>query len=745
LRRSLPRESRRRGGQILLAVAVVISVLLMSAAVLSYATSVSYTKFGDQSYPDVITAVASDYGNFLVKLLADFTHVYNSTSDINLARQKANELHSTWILASTSAFSGRGVVIRPEWTSAQIQPAKSLYGYDYPPKLAYNLTKLYWYQPQSISVVASSISIDMPAAGFYGFETSFLSLLNLTIDIPSIQCHQCPCHQSGGRVSFRLTVLKEGQKPLFDLTGDSFQVRFFDPTAMPPDPSWKVASISSVEYEGQGSYLLTVEPAFKVPSEALSFWSLYYRYFDVIAVDSRDIIVEACSYCGLGMQVRDNSGITTSPGDHNVDYIFEVLSNATAFWFGRKIQQPACPPLPPIPGRQLSVQVEREVGGTPTIENVAAQVEQWEASQRFPSAGNEGTPSRFLAQSRLVFDVGFPSGLADLVLRVSWESDCDVARACDAFTVRGEGPTITIDNGHFSASLLNTTSSGEWQNYTMSITEGGSTFQYSLGGYDSASVNGSVLLPRKVPCGTWTVIAGPVRVLAFRRSSAIMDRLSMSITTSEALHETVIAVPMGEDYFYWQMNLTWKAAVQLSNKFLSICSVGAPNGTDFGSLLKSDRATIINGTFASGAMEHRDRRYNLGQDFSNWAALYSDSLGAALVVPGSTLSELGTSGEAQLWAWTSPLAQRAFEYDLYYFRTSPIPFTVDPNHRIITRGAGFVYGGGLAQSPYQNDQEWRIYPAAPAMCSSSGTNMPNTYQRMFLEERAPTVLSVQSF
>jgi len=740
LRRSRLVGSRKKGGQILLAVAVVISVLLMSAAVLSYVTSVSYRKFSDQPYPEVITAIASDYGNFLVNLLADFTHTYNSTSDINGARQRANQLHSTWILASTSAFAGRGVVIGPEWTSSQIQPPKTLYGYCYPTRLAYNLTKLYWYQPQSISAVGSSISIDMPAAGFYGFKTSFLALLNLTIDVPSIQRDQ-----GHGTVSFRLRVLKEEQKPLFDLTSDNFQVRFFDPTATPADPSWRVAGISSVEYEGQGSYFLTVKPVFKVPSAAVSFWSLHYKYFDVIAVDSRDILVEACSYCGLEMQVRDSTGITTSPGNHCVDYVFEMLSNATAFWFGRKIQQPACPPLPPIPGRQLSVQVEWEVGGTPTIEIVVAQVEQWEPTQRFPSAENEGSPSRFLSQSRLVFDVGYPPGITDLVLTVSWEPDCDIARACDAFTAREEGPTITIDNGHFSASLLNTTSPSEWQNYTMSVTENGSTFEYSLGGYDSASVNGSLLLPRKVPCGTWTVIAGPVRALAFRRSSAVMDRLSMTVTTSEALHETVIAIPMGEDYFYWQMNLTWKIAVQLSNKFLRIYSVATPNGTDFGSLLKSDRVTIVNGTFAGAAMEHRDRRYNLGQDFSNWAAIYSNSLGAALIAPGSTLSELGASGEAQLWAWTSSVAQRVFEYDLYYFRTPPIPFTVDPNHRIVTRGAGFVYGGGLAQSPYQNDQEWRIYPVAPAMHSSSGISTPNTYQRMFLEERAPAILSIQPF
>jgi len=895
-------KRRGRRGQILLALAVAVSALVMSIVVLAYATSVLYGKFQHVPFLEVSTAIASDFGRALTRTLSVVTQTYNKTSDINAARAKANDMLTTWILATTSAFAGKGVNIQPTWTSSQIQPPKTLYAYNYSARSIYNLTKLYWYQPQSLSAVGGSISVDLPAEGFFGFRKSFLYLLNLTIDIPSIHTDQ-----HAGVISFRVQVLREGQEPVFDLTSSDFEVRCFDPTALNTVDTWRTAAMTGIEYEGLGRYVLSVRPQFRDSQNASSFWSSYYKYLDVIAVDARNILVEACSYCGMDIEVRDNAGIesmtvTLSPiadswmdknapnvnkgtdtklhsrgltdgqrisflkfdlsslgaganmisakvylrrdggdsadeiadiyfvsddswqentitwnnmpgwspapiasttvgsgewyywevgsavqtelngdktlslalmmraasdhkdwdsrenelakrpymivtysGDPRPGYVLEMLSNSTTFWFGTRIGQPVSPPLPPIPGKQFSVSIQYSSGGKLFVLQVPAQIETWEPAQRFPSVAGAEIPSRFLGQSRLVFPVRFPQGVNELGAKISWESDCDMGGASGTLTKAEGEPVISIDNGYYIADVLNTSEPSRFQNFTVSLQRGGSTVRYWLSGYDTAEVSGVTLLPRKVPFGSWTALGGPVRWLVFRRSSSILDRLYSNVTTAEALHETTIFFPLNESYFYWQMNMTWKGPVVLSNKFIRVFAVEANTGSNFGSLSKSNGISLVNGSFSATPMEHRDRRYNLGQDYGHWASVYSQDIGAAIIVPDSTLSELHSLNGDQLWVWTSNSLQRLMEYDLLHFMSPPVGYTTNPADPLLARGVGLLYEGGTASEPYQNDTEWRVFPQAPAMKSSTGVDVPRTYNRLFLEGSAPTIVLVLSF
>jgi len=729
-----------RRGQILLALAVAVSALVMSIAILSYATSVLYGKFQHVPFMEVSSAIASDFGRALTRTLSVLTQTYNATSDINAARAKANDMLTTWLLAATSAFAGKGVNIQPTWTSSQVQPLKTLYGYNYSARSVYNLSKLYWYQPQSLSAVGASISVDLPTAGFFGFRQSFLFLLNLTIDVPSILIDA-----QGGTVSFRIQVLREGQQPVFDLTSANFEVRCFDPTASSSLATWRTALIAGIEYEGLGNYVLTVEPQFRDPSNASSFWDSYYRYLDIIAVDNRDVLVEACSYSGIGMEIHDNSDVGSVPGDPRPGYVLEVLSNSTTLWFGTQLQQPTSPPLPPIPGKQFSVLVQFYSGGEQLGSTVSAQVETWEPSQRFPSSDGIGIPSRFLGQSRLVFPVKFPQDVDALEVMISWEPDCDMGGASGTLTrVEGE-PVISIDNGYYIADVLNTSEPSCFQNFTVSLQRSGSTVRYWLSGYDTADVNGATLLPREVPFGSWTALGGPVRWLVFRRSSSILDRLYSNVTTAEAVHETTIFFPLNESYFYWQMNLTWKGPIMLSNKFIRMFAMEANTGVNLGSLSRSDGVSLVNGSFSAVPMEHRDRRYNLGQDYGHWASVYSQDIGAAIIVPDSTLSELHSLNGDQLWVWTSASLQRLMEYDLLYFMSPSVGYTTNPTDPLLARGVGLLYEGGTASEPYQNDMEWRVFPQASVMRSSTGVDVPRAYSRLFLEGSAPTIVSVLSF
>jgi hypothetical protein len=546
-------------------------------------------------------------------------------------------------------------------------------------------------------------------------------------------------------ISFRVQVLREGQEPVFDLTSSDFEVRCFDPTALNTVDTWRTATMTGIEYEGLGRYVLSVRPQFRDSQNASSFWSSYYKYLDVIAVDARNILVEACSYCGMDIEVRDNAGIESISGDPRPGYVLEMLSNSTTFWFGTRIGQPVSPPLPPIPGKQFSVSIQYSSGGKLFVLQVPAQIETWEPAQRFPSVAGAEIPSRFLGQSRLVFPVRFPQGVNELGAKISWESDCDMGGASGTLTKAEGEPVISIDNGYYIADVLNTSEPSRFQNFTISLQRGGSTVRYWLSGYDTAEVSGVTLLPRKVPFGSWTALGGPVRWLVFRRSSSILDRLYSNVTTAEALHETTIFFPLNESYFYWQMNMTWKGPVALSNKFIRVFAVEANTGVNLGSVSKSDGVKLVNGSFSATPMEHRDRRYNLGQDYGHWASVYSQDIGAAIIVPDSTLSELHSLNGDQLWVWTSSSLQRFMEYDLLYFRSPPVGYTTNPADPLLTRGVGLLYEGGTASAPYQNDLEWRVFPQAPAMQSSTGVDVPRTYSRLFLEGSAPTIVSVLSF
>lgn len=735
LKRHQRRREARRKGQILLAVAVVISVLIMSVAMLTYATSVTHGRFQFQPYVEISSAIGADFGRALLRILARVTQEYNYTSDINIARATANRMFTNWVLVANSAFSARGAVIRPAWTTSEVQPPKTLYGYNYSGRSVYNLTKLYWYRPQSMSAIGASVSIEIPSMGFFGFRNSFLFLLNVTIDVPSINVDK-----KGGTVSFRLIVLREDEEPIFDLTATNILVRTFDPTASTSETGWKPATVVGLKYEGQGSYVVTFRPQLRVAQEASSYWNYYYKYLCVTVSDSRGIMVEAYSYSGIEFEADERSGIPFSAGGRHAQYVLEVLSNSTTLWFGKGLDQPTSPPVPPVPKSQLWVQTYVSAEGW---KDTPAQVETWEQGQRFPSLEQIGIPSRFLERSRLVFVLDFPPSVDELRYRITWQSDCDYHPTGEIAAIEADN-NIRVNNGYYIATVLSADDPAAWQNFTLRLQVGTFWADYWLFGYDSAEIDGALLIPRKVPYGRWAGFEGPVRSVVFRRSSAVIDRLYRSTTNEEALHEMALFFPRDESYFYWQMTVTWKQPFQLSNRFMRMFAVTATPGIDFGSLVESDGVNIINGSFAGRLMMHRDLRFNEGEDYGHWSAVYCNGFGASMFLPESTLVELGSFGEDQLWAWTSNTSERVMEFDMMYFRTPAVQFTVDPYDPVTGRGAGWLYEGGTADAPYSDDTLWRQYPDAPAMLLSTAVDIPQVYHRMFLDGCSPSLTSARS-
>ena len=735
------RANRGKRAQILIAAAIVVGILVMNMAVLVYTTVTSEAGFQEPPYAEAVQSLDSDFRRALTRILALTTQTYNSTLNMSLARNRANEMLTDWLLVATSTFVGYGTRITPSWTQDELQPAKTIGGYLYSTRILSNLTKLYWYQPQSLSAIGATISIDMPTIGFYGFKASCLCLLNLTINVASIEQDK-----KDGTISFELTLLKEGQQPVLDLELSNLFVWTYDPTSSPTEVNWKPAIPVDLEYEGEGLYLVVVSPQFGDPKEASSFWKNLYQHIRVEVSDSRGIAVEAYSYCGIDLEFEEDSGIRLS-SDQSIRYIVEALTNGTMLWFGRELENKpkdlVLQPLPPVPTTQFSVVVRSSLGNWT---KVPVQIESWEPGGNFPVTDYKRSVQRFLNGYRLVFPLDFSATKQTIDVRITWKSDCDLGSIDSLPVLVGGDSLMTIDNGRYVARIPSGIGPTEWQNYTVSIEMGGYHSEYWLFGYDSAGSGNETLVPRKALFGEWEALNGPVRSVVFRRSDVVFDRLTKTTTTLEVNHETVIFIPRNQSYFYWQLNLQWKKSFTMSNRFVRLFAVTSGPGMDFGSLLQHDEKKTVNGTFASSMMMHRDRRYNHAKDYGYWCALYRQGLGSAIIVPESTLDMLDKEGhQDQLWVWTSASLDRTMEYDMFSFNDPPVSYVVDPSKAIVGRGAGWIYQGGTAYYPFNKNDIWRLYPYASPMQISTGVDVPNAYYLMFLDEDEPVLRSSAPF
>lgn len=755
-------------GQIILIMCMTLVIVILSISTMIYFTSTQHLFFNYNPSREIVLGIDSDFDRALTRILASATDFYNRTItqggthlfEIGEARALANRLFSHWILSVQTAYTGKGINIEVNWTRKTIQRSKNIdiciydesgrpeyYSIPYSERILENLFKLFWYKPNSISVIGADISVDSVTGGIVGWRSTHIILLNLTINsiIP---------RKDRDILDINITILKEGEAPVNDLNAKNFEIYLFDRSAKVY--GWRKVAIKEITYNGGGNYILSVN----TEGFGKQFWNWGdYRYIIVRVKDNRDIIVEAYSYAGVEYVIQ--SFVGTHPKKTKEKYVFEIIPNGTIYWYGEKLRSSAPnPPIPFPPVKQFIVEVTVNGPTDTAFEEVPYQIEAWDDRYLWP-LGDEflNYTRRFMNGSKLVFQVYYPPMVDTQKVRITWRDDCDykpIPYNLEMTIVRTEDGKVGVVKGErYILEVIVERRKGQYVHVDWSLRlwdrDHSWFIDYILPAYDSyfSERENTYYIPIKFPDPHWTVLPkpkeegdkeisrAPVRLILYN----VTDRV---ITTSPAPYQEItdelrikqmLYIPYDVWYFQYFVNATWKKPVDIRYSYLVFAGmIGGPPDNQYipktvkwykwGSLLVEKGSTniIINGTFNNVNQYIPHRGYALGaqvgdSDYSYWAAMYNESIGAALFCSKQMLELLDSYGRYygdrdQLFVWTRTRgASRFMEYDAIRLESASSPSTrIDPNKtpRIEFKVAGFLLSGGKADedTKYDNDKDW---------------------------------------
>jgi hypothetical protein len=322
------------------------------------------------------------------------------------------------------------------------------------------------------------------------------------------------------------------------------------------------------------------------------------------------------------------------------------------------------------------------------------------------------------------------------------------------------GPFVDIYNGIYTLRLVANISFSYWIDYSVSLIGNGYHTEYTLSGYDAHIMPGRYWLPDKIPGGNWTVLVGPIRAVAFRNSTVVMEPSRTKVYTDELSHSMIISIPYNVTYFTWSFRGRWLKRVALSNPYLTyiIMISGTSNDSDtglrtkWGSLNSTKYHVIVNGSFSDNSCtDHRTRWWsqNVGYThvdytYGNWLALYREGFGTTIFASNELINALKVYGKDQAWIWTTADYQRrVMEYDAIYFGSDSYT-TIGPSSFYV-KVAGMLYDGGIAYSSYRNKTIWYYHTydsSVRAFHGSTGVNVPLMYYKMFTGASNPTISNV---
>ena len=743
---------------------------ILAVAVLTYMSLSKTQTFSYYPYKEVVESMNIDFYNALTKILAITTQIYNQTAEIDSPRRNASQLFTFWYKAAQRTYSSKGLNISASFDRVKLQSSKNIWGISLPEIYVYNLTKLYWYTPQAISAIEASLYVNSNSTQyqFYGWKTRVLVFLNATIQLPI----RSDSHSS--TVSFNLLVFSE-KGPVNDLTNSNVAVWYFDPTATGGVFPWKKTNVT-LSYFGNGNYSVTFSPDFYDKSNSQSankkrdsFWNYYYNFTLVQVEDNRGIIVEAYSYCGIEYTIDENAIESFYPNNANKKYetyILELLPNGTIYWFGWPLNSISgnSPPIPIPPVKQIKVYVTTN-GPNSNFAEASYQTELWTKDYTLPTFKYAEWRRRLLGGSKIVFLVNYPPGVKTQKVRIVWLSDCDVAPPSPKINIAYNPKYWDISNGVYTLRLMAVSGSYEVDYSISLIDKSGHHTEYTLFGYDILSFPGGYWFPKRLPWDNWVVPEpGPLRMYAFRNSTTVYDVIYNTKTGNfehnyiynELLHTEIISVTYNVNYFTWTFTGKWLNSISLNySSFIGMIngnntdsSIFPENRVKWGSVYSTKYSKIVNGSFASSNVQHRDRYWTQNDaTYSYWLCMYNERFGSSIFISDETYSALKSSGKDQGWVWTTAdYARRVMEYDsVYPFQST----SVSKGNSFYIKAAGMLYDGGSASNSYQDDRVWNSYdyqgiqdPTVHAYRSSSGVNAPLMYYRMFTGTSNPTISNV---
>ena len=745
----------RRSGQIIIYAAMIMAILLLSVASIIFTSLTTYRQVRKEYVEGIIKNIDVEFEKVLRLILADATQLYNETAVIDQPRAYAHEKFSYWVKALLAQLSQLGVKANITLPSIFLQPSKTVYNQTLEERYVSNLLKMYWYSVQSLSAIAAKIDVDAPQLGFYGWSKTILLLLNVSIDLNSIQQVR---RDNDWYTAVNIYVNREYNIPVENLYDASFKVKYFDTNLN----NWVDAVIYDVENNGGGNYtlILSSQGGGPLPSET-------QRALMVWVTDRRGFVVELYTYDHIDYIVREDAITPFYPNypKSKQIYVFEVLMNGTWLWLNKPLPSPNVPPIPIPPVKQLRVYSTINGANDTTMVEVPSQVEEWTLDYSRPTLRFADWRKRFGPGDKLVFIVPFNgTGVRRQKVRIKWFHDADTSPPTYLIRMNLSPPFAYINNGVYRLQLVANPGYSDWIDWSISIHANGYHIEYSLYGYDVYRMRTGYWFPMKLPGGDWNVLLGPIRAIAYRENNLVVVPPTESEVYNELYHKEMIIVPYGAPYFLYFGYFEWNRTT-LSYRYLTLFGQisGTANDTDsplrmkYASIQLSNPSQFITGNYTiydwedpgSSNVMHRWRYINDAGNFGYWAAQYNDNNGQIMFINEETynlLTSVTYRSYSEVWAWsTYDYARRVLSYDLLYWYPRARSYTIPDGTTMNIFFAGFVFEGGSVSQPYENDYVWNdgsLGYVSPFM-QSTGGEVAQVYYRMFLESYIPVIESIE--
>ncbi|MGB9727769.1 MAG: hypothetical protein ACPLZF_05105 [Nitrososphaeria archaeon] len=711
----------RRGkrGQLLIFSGIILVVLIFYIAIMVHTTSISYQNMRYEETKEIVDNFNEDFRRALKFILASMTQEYNLTAEMDTPRYNSFERFTLWMKTAIRTFSSRGLQINFAFNKVLLQPQKQLFGrYNMPERYVYDLAKLYWYSPQSISAISANFSLNVPGTGFYGWKGQILVLLNMTVYVDSIEND----NKLGTKVT--VTLNKEYNEPVEDLTENNFKIAYFDS----PTSQWKTAKIVTVLNNGGGNYTIYFKSYDnKVISEP------YNRYIIVWAIDNRGIIVESYTYTAIEYVIQENAINQFYPNVPKPEevYALEVILNGTILWFNRQLKfTGSYLPIPMPPVKQFRVYSTTNGPNDPNLKEIPSQVEVWTSNYLVPTLQFAEWRRRFSVGDKLVFLVNFSNpGVYQQKVRIEWLWDADAPPPNYLIEMNSSGMYVDINNRRYTLRLIPNEGFSFAIDWTFSMYYKNYHVEYSMNGIGFINIPGGYWIPHILPAGNWTVLVGPIRAVAYRDTSRVY-RVEYENGYREYYddpgpfkHTEIALVPYKTKYWQLYNDIVWLEDYTDRRYYSYLTMISGTSGDVGQSIRVSHWAhqrtdlTVHSGTYSSSYATH-DR----DQDFLYWYAQYNYGGFGEAVLPSKgyvdSIKSLIPGNRYQMWIWTSAdYARRVIDCLAQTFDTSST-MTIKRNTVISWFAGVWAYDG-------------------------NGYSEPNMYYRMFVETYFPTIVSVR--
>lgn len=584
----------------MLSAALFAAIMILGIALIAYQVLMARQVTVDKPIKDVTDAITASFRQAVGIALANLTNVYNRTGDLASARQAALQFLSRWKLAAMAAYADVGLQIDFSITSQptiklqsskaitcqfsddlgltqgqgsnkyELVISKSFIGPE-PDRYAYNLTKLYWYYPESISSALTTLRLNLTALGFYGWTQDVLVQVNASIhQVTSFDPKSFPSPNKDypyGSTNINLTVTQEYGIPVSTLDNNSVRVSYLDNKTN----TWVRATLKSITYLGGGNYNLTLSPHIPDP---------YIRYLHIWVNDSRKIMVELCSLPYYDMTIQDNAPASRLIGSDET-FVFELTETGRISWLGKDMNRSGSGPFPfpPIPDKQFALNATTTGLSSSFVER-PIQLEVWNNGFTIPrSVYNpnrvETMGCRFNQSDKLVFEVNYPPyppNSNQQKVRIWWHDDADWHSAASNVYFKVSNNDVVLSNGLVNITTYLITDASQYLGYDLRVDYKGMSSYVGLQGWEYSSATG--WQPARVPAITWNgtnpaitlkdargdMLSGPVRAFIFTSISSYIDRTQNPVRLMQGPLNlnALIYVASGTRYAVMLVNGTWQ-------------------------------------------------------------------------------------------------------------------------------------------------------------------------------------------